>query len=184
MYSYGPPHMAGQKQDDQLEHTYSSYVRILDVALRTCQRRWAIGRSGERGSGISVPAAQHDDIYIYKNKIWLSIAIKCGYVINPNKLTLLDYIISIIFSYMRLEKVRFNMDGVLVTCKKKISLTLYLPSSMNFPIRILNKSNHVYWARNTNSASDCESAVFEIIAITPRSTLIRSGRTSLDSTNG
>ena len=25
MYSYGPPHMAGQKQDDQLEHTSSSY---------------------------------------------------------------------------------------------------------------------------------------------------------------
>ena len=24
MYSYGPPHMAEQKQDDQLEHTYSS----------------------------------------------------------------------------------------------------------------------------------------------------------------
>ena len=28
-----PPHMAGQKQDDQLEHTYSSYVRIREVAL-------------------------------------------------------------------------------------------------------------------------------------------------------
>ena len=24
MYSYGPPHMAKQKQDDQHEHTYSS----------------------------------------------------------------------------------------------------------------------------------------------------------------
>ena len=32
MYSYGPPHMAKQKQDDQLEHIYSSYVRIRDVA--------------------------------------------------------------------------------------------------------------------------------------------------------
>ena len=31
MYSYGPPHMAGKKQDDQLEHTYSSYVRKRDV---------------------------------------------------------------------------------------------------------------------------------------------------------
>ena len=61
MYSYGPPHMAWQKQDDQLEHTYSSYVRIQDVTLKTCQRRWTIGRSGERGSGISVPAARHDD---------------------------------------------------------------------------------------------------------------------------
>ena len=60
-YSYGPPHMAKQKQDDQFEHTYSSYVRIRDVALKTCQRRWTIGGSGERGSGISVLVAQHDD---------------------------------------------------------------------------------------------------------------------------
>ena len=61
MYSYGPPHMAGQKQDDQLEHTFSSYVRIRDVALKTCQRRWMIRKSGERGSGISLLAAQYDD---------------------------------------------------------------------------------------------------------------------------
>ena len=39
MYSFGPPHMAGQKQEDQNEHTYSSHVRIRDVALKTCQRR-------------------------------------------------------------------------------------------------------------------------------------------------
>ena len=62
MYSYGPPHMAGQKQDNQLEHTFSSYVRIRDVALKTYQRRWTIGRSGERGSGISVLVAWHDDV--------------------------------------------------------------------------------------------------------------------------
>ena len=61
MYFYRPPHMAKQKQDDQLEHTYSSYVRIRDVALKTYQRRWMTGRSGERGSGISVQAARHDD---------------------------------------------------------------------------------------------------------------------------
>ena len=61
MYSYGPPYMAKQKQDDQLEPTYSSYVRIRDVAPKTCQKRWMIGRSGERGSGISVLAARHDD---------------------------------------------------------------------------------------------------------------------------
>ena len=64
MYSYGPTNMAKQKQDDQLEHTYSSYVRIRDVALKTCLKRWLIGRSGERGSGISVLAARrHDDYY-------------------------------------------------------------------------------------------------------------------------
>ena len=53
--------MAEKKQDDQLEHTYSSYVRIRDVALKTCQRRWTIGRSGKRGSGLSVLIARHDD---------------------------------------------------------------------------------------------------------------------------
>ena len=61
MYSYEPPHMAKEKQDDQLEHTYSSYVRIRDTALKTGQRRWMIWKSGERGSGISVLAARHDD---------------------------------------------------------------------------------------------------------------------------
>ena len=59
-YSYRPPHMVKKKQDDQLEHTYSNYVSIRDVALKTCQRRWMIGRSGERGSGISVLAVWHD----------------------------------------------------------------------------------------------------------------------------
>ena len=39
MYSYGPPLMAKQKQDYQFEHTYSSYVKIRDVALKTRQRR-------------------------------------------------------------------------------------------------------------------------------------------------
>ena len=61
MYSYGPPHMAVQKQDDQHEHTFSSYVRIRDVVLKTCLGRWTIRRSGERGSWISVLPARHDD---------------------------------------------------------------------------------------------------------------------------
>ena len=61
MFSNGPPHMAKQKQRDQLEPTYNSYVRIRDVALNTCQKRWTIGRSGERGLGISVLVAQDDD---------------------------------------------------------------------------------------------------------------------------
>ena len=61
MYSYEPLHMAEQKQDDQHEHAYSSYVRIRDVTLKTCQRRWTIGRSGERESGISVLTLRHDD---------------------------------------------------------------------------------------------------------------------------
>ena len=67
MYSYGSPHTAAQKQDDQHERTFSSCVRIQDVVLKTCLGRWTIGRSGERGSGISVLPARYDDddIYIY-----------------------------------------------------------------------------------------------------------------------
>ena len=57
----GPPHMARQKQDDQHEHTFSRYVSIRDVVLKTCQRRWMIGKSGERGSGISVLVVWRDD---------------------------------------------------------------------------------------------------------------------------
>ena len=53
--------MAVQKQDDQIELTYSKYVRTQDVTLKTCRRRWIIGRIGEKGSGISVLAARHDD---------------------------------------------------------------------------------------------------------------------------
>ena len=61
MYSYGPPHMAEKKQDDQHEHTLSNYVRIRDVIQKTCQKRWTRGKSGKRGSGISVLPARHDD---------------------------------------------------------------------------------------------------------------------------
>ena len=68
------PTYTGQKQDDQLEHTFSSYVRIRDVALKTYQRRWTIGRSADRGSGISVPVARNDDDHIYQplrsGRIW------------------------------------------------------------------------------------------------------------------
>ena len=63
--------MAWQKQDDQLENTFSSYVRIQDVALKTCQRRWTIGKSAKRGSGISVLPARHDD----DNDDWSNISI-------------------------------------------------------------------------------------------------------------
>ena len=33
----------------------------IEVAKRTCQKRWTKGRSGERGSGISVLVARQDD---------------------------------------------------------------------------------------------------------------------------
>ena len=72
MCSCGPPHMANQKQDDQLEHSYSNYVMIRDVTPNTCRRRWMIGWRGERGSGISVLVARHDDDdddLLFKKKI-------------------------------------------------------------------------------------------------------------------
>ena len=63
------PTYARAKAGGRAKHTYSSYVRIWDVALKTCQRWWTIGGSSQRGSGISVPAARHHDdddrIYIY-----------------------------------------------------------------------------------------------------------------------
>ena len=36
-------------------------MRIQDFVQKTCLRRWTIGKSGERGSGISVLPARHDD---------------------------------------------------------------------------------------------------------------------------
>ena len=77
----GPPHIGKQKQDDQLELTYSTYVRTQDVTQKTCQRWWMIGRSGERGSGISVLAARHDD----DDDCFITLAIlfnKCTYLIR------------------------------------------------------------------------------------------------------
>ena len=74
--------MANQKQHDQLEHTYSSYVMIRDVTLKTCQRRWTIGRRGERGSEISVLAARYDDdddvksIFIHINSSFSNNSVK------------------------------------------------------------------------------------------------------------
>ena len=51
----------GRAKAGRSARTYSNYVRTQDVTLKTCRRRWMIGRSGERGSGISVLAAWHDD---------------------------------------------------------------------------------------------------------------------------
>ena len=53
--------MAVQKQDDQQEHTFINYVRVRDVVQKTCLSWWTIGKSGERGSGISALPARHDD---------------------------------------------------------------------------------------------------------------------------
>ena len=52
----------GRAKAGRPARTYiSSYVRIRDVVLKTYLGRWTIGRSGERGSGISVLPARYDD---------------------------------------------------------------------------------------------------------------------------
>ena len=50
----------GQAKAGRPARTYIQKLRE-DVALKTSQRRWMIGISGERGSGILVLAAWHDD---------------------------------------------------------------------------------------------------------------------------
>ena len=61
MYYCGPLHMYKQKQDDQPKPTCNSSVPLRDVAPKTYRKQWTIGRGGERGSGISVLMARHDD---------------------------------------------------------------------------------------------------------------------------
>ena len=52
----------GQAKTGRPARTYIQQLcKTQGVTLRTCRRRWMIGRSGERGSGISVLAARHDD---------------------------------------------------------------------------------------------------------------------------
>ena len=53
--------VAAQRQDDQLQPTYSISVPIQDVALNTGREQWTIGRYGKRGSVISVLAVRYDD---------------------------------------------------------------------------------------------------------------------------
>ena len=49
----------GRAKAGRPARTYSSYMRIRDVALKTCQRQWMKWR--ERVREVSVPVARHDD---------------------------------------------------------------------------------------------------------------------------
>ena len=86
MFSYGPPQMAEPKQAYQHEPTYSNSLRIRDVALRTCQKLWTIGRSGERGSWISVLVAREDDDCLYRLLIYQTITYTSYNNNNNNKI--------------------------------------------------------------------------------------------------
>ena len=53
--------MDEQRQNNQLEPTYSSTEPIRDVALKTSRKQWTIEKGGEKGSGISVLMVRHYD---------------------------------------------------------------------------------------------------------------------------
>ena len=50
--------MDKQRQDDQLEPIYNSYMLMRDIALKTSRERWTIETGGKRGSGRSMLAAR------------------------------------------------------------------------------------------------------------------------------
>ena len=47
--------------DNELEPTYSNFVPLQNVSLKTYRKQWRIEKGGEKGSGISVLLARHDD---------------------------------------------------------------------------------------------------------------------------
>ena len=95
----------------QLEHTYSSSVQIRDVPLRTCRKQWTIGRSGERGSGISVLIARRDQFLSLKWTKKSKTNVIYGKI--PTKITIIDAIIS---WYLLLLEVK----GLLLYRRKRV----------------------------------------------------------------
>ena len=53
--------MDEKKRVDQPKSTYNGSVPIRDEDPKTCRKQWTIGRCGERGFGISVLMARHDE---------------------------------------------------------------------------------------------------------------------------
>ena len=78
MYTSRPFYMDKQRQDNQLEPTYSSSVPIRDVVLKTCRKQCTIEKSDKKGSGISVLMVLHDDDHVkldYSNFLCLSVCL-------------------------------------------------------------------------------------------------------------
>ena len=70
VYSTAPADWA-----DELNSTTILLLQIGEDTLKTCQKRWMIGRNGERGPGMSVLVARHDDDdegwYAFKQRNWI-----------------------------------------------------------------------------------------------------------------
>ena len=122
MYSYGSPHMAAQKQDDQLERTFSSYVRIQAVVLKIYLGRWTIGRSGERGSGISVLPARYDDDDDDVINVW-------------NLYVLLRLL------FLSLLNLKCNMTGYSITCHNILILIV----TWRFRLALIHRRNKLFF---------------------------------------
>ena len=133
MYSYGPPHMAKQKQDDHLEHSYSSYVMIRDVSLKICQRKWMMGRSSERGLGISVLAAWHDydddDEYTFFEFKTTVFFLDVGIIFSVHNF-------SSLFVLKNLYKITTLGIGIMLISKIHFAITHFTYTTLFFQIRI------------------------------------------------
>ena len=164
MYSYGPPHMAEQKQDDQHEHTFSNYVRTRDVVQKTCQRRWMIRKSGERGSEISVLPAHDDDDDIH-DSVYFAAAVT-QFILRAPWLFLFccrrDYLFcsSYDFIYFAIAVTRFimnlklyNNNNYIITIKKVSRLASFLKictdSSIIFFIHKYTWDVYLYFDRHS-----------------------------------
>ena len=184
MYTYGHLHMAKQKQDNQLELTYSSYVRTQDVTLKTCQRRWIIGRSGERGSGISVLAARHDDI--------CTCTTVCVRVVFSGQLTRSGsgWTLHTIEGKLKVSTQVFT--NLMKTINNTTIFFLYFHYPVGWGCRIhwlllcsgvtpLQRSiplwHKAIWWWGSSNAGALVNVEYPFIAIAPRSTLVRSGST-------
>ena len=60
--------MDEQKQDNQLEPTYTRSLPMQNVALKTWREQWMIEKGGGSGSGRFVLMAWHDDDDIIEKK--------------------------------------------------------------------------------------------------------------------
>ena len=134
MYSRGPPHMDVQEWDDQHEPTYSNYVRTQDVTLKTCRRRWMIGRNGERGSGISALAVWHDDdddnikVRFQTNQAGI-FSFNIQFTSWQRFLTGLEYyqnlIRAFIFTTLWYKSILISLDLLNLTLSKNINISWY-----------------------------------------------------------
>ena len=126
--------MAVQKQDDQHEHTFSSYVRIRDDVLKTYLGRWTIGRSGESGSGISVLPAWYDDDDMYA-------AIQHSFIHWENQRKTEMLILPILFAYIVVHKMKLEYL-TLLTCGYNATQSKSNPIGISYQCMIFSVKNY------------------------------------------